>query len=288
MTVVALCLTVLLAVAGFAQRPPAPPLGFRAHRISAHGHSRSYLGVGVAEIDVDRAKALNLKEERGVEVKRIDEDSPAAKTGMKEGDVVLEYNGQRVEGVSQFRRMIRETPPGRQCALLISRNGATQTLKATLNSREGREIAELRDGEDFQFVMPMPEMPDIKIPEFHIPPFHLPEAMPGTMSWHSATLGIEGESLSEQLAEFFGVKSGVLVRSVEKESAAEKAGLKAGDVITKLNGNKISDPHEMSAYLRESKSKRTFPLVVVRNRKEITLNVTLPEHSGMSATPSTV
>src|SRR5512139_2437444 len=64
--------------------------------------SRSYLGVGVAEINADRAKALKLKEERGVEITRVEDDSPAAKAGLKVGDVVLEYNGQRLEGTEQF------------------------------------------------------------------------------------------------------------------------------------------------------------------------------------------
>src|SRR5271166_6318174 len=67
----------------------------------------SYLGIGVAEIDAERAKALNLKEVHGVEVKSVDHDSPAAKAGLKEADVVVEYNGQRIEGTEQFVRLVR-------------------------------------------------------------------------------------------------------------------------------------------------------------------------------------
>jgi len=73
---------------------------------------RSFLGVGVTEVNTGRAKALNLKEERGVEISRVQDNSPAEKAGLKVGDVVLEYNGQRVEGIEQFVRLVRETPAG--------------------------------------------------------------------------------------------------------------------------------------------------------------------------------
>src|SRR5262245_53186237 len=187
------------------QAPQAPRAAARAGRVVVRGPGASYLGVGVAEIDAERAKALNLKEERGVEVKKVDEDSPAAKAGLREGDVVLEYNGQRVEGAEQFTRLVRETPAGRQSKLLISRGGATQTVTATIGERAGPVFF----GDDSWFTMPK------------IPDFRMPDMPRSTMSWQSATLGVESESLGPQLAEFFGVKEGVLVRSVTKGSAAE-------------------------------------------------------------------
>src|SRR3984957_6530723 len=98
----------------------------------------TYLGVNLAEIDTNRAKELKLKEDYGVEISRVEENSPAEKAGVKPGDVVLEYNGQRVEGMEQFGRMVRETPPGREVKLTISRDGATQTLIAVLGSRKSR------------------------------------------------------------------------------------------------------------------------------------------------------
>src|SRR5206468_8993249 len=127
---VAMVMALVAAPAVFAQPvPPAPPAAPRAprpersSRVIMPGASSSFLGVGVSEIDSERAKALNLKEERGVEVKNVDEDSPAAKAGVKVGDVVLDYNGQRVEGMEQFVRFVHETPVGRPVKLLISRNG---------------------------------------------------------------------------------------------------------------------------------------------------------------------
>src|SRR5713226_2507308 len=124
------------SMTAFAQPdPPKPPRPPRNSRVVIQNAGSSFLGVGVSEIDSERAKALNLKEERGVEVKNVDEDSPAAKAGVKVGDVVLDYNGQRVEGMEQFVRFVRETPVGRAVKLLISRNGATQTLTPTIGSR---------------------------------------------------------------------------------------------------------------------------------------------------------
>ncbi|MFZ8313276.1 PDZ domain-containing protein, partial [Staphylococcus aureus] len=91
------------------------------------------------------------------------------------------------------------------------------------------------------------------------------------MMWRTTTLGIEGEALRGQLAEYFGVKEGVLVRSVMKETPAEKAGLKAGDVIVKVGDTKVVSPADISSALRAVKAKSTVPVVVIRDRKEVIL-----------------
>lgn len=227
--------------------------------------SGSFLGIGVAEIDTaERARALNLKEERGVEITTVQDDGPAAKAGLKTGDVVLEFNGERVEGTEQFVRMVRETPPGRQVKLLVSRGGATQTLSATIGKRQTRAP---RDTETFSFTVPRIEIPEIRIPDG-------PRA---TVYWRASTLGVEAESLDSQLAEFFGVKEGVLVRSVFKGSVAEKAGVKAGDVIVKVEETRVSTPREVSSAIRTARSRKSLPMVVMRDRKETTLTVNMED-----------
>jgi serine protease Do len=271
---------ILIAPAAFAQETPKPDKPSKAPkaatRIYVSSGNASYLGIGVLEVDAERAKAHNLKEERGVEIKSVEEDSPAAKAGIKEGDIVLEFNGQRVEGVEQFIRMVRETPPGRQCKLAVWRNGATQNLTATMGQRSGSLMAHSGDGSSFAItVPPMPPMPSMP----PVPP--LPDLPRSYMSWRSSVLGVESESLTPQLAEYFGVKEGVLVRSVVKNSAAEKAGIKAGDVIVKVDDTKVTSPREITSVLRGLRSKRTFPLVVVRKQQEMTLSVTLEDRSGM-------
>ena len=222
--------------------------------------SGSFLGVDAAEIDGNRAKSLNLREEYGIEITRVDDGSPADKAGLKSGDVVLEYNGQRVEGIEQFQRLVHETPAGRNVKLQVSRNGAIQTLTATIGTRKSKiyqgGVKELL-GDTFD--MPLPELPNV------------------FSTLRTSILGVEAESLNSQLAEYFGVKEGVLVRSVIKGSAAEKAGIKAGDVITKVDQTRVTGPGEVSSAIRSARSKRTFPVELSRDHREMTVTVTIDE-----------
>jgi serine protease Do len=240
------------------------------------------LGVGGQDITSDRAKALKLKEERGVEVTSVEPDSAAAKAGLKEGDVVVEFNGQKVEGWEHFRRLVRETPIHREVKIVVWRNGAAQTLTATVGGRKEFQV-QLGDGNMMAppaWVQPMPpSSPTPTVPAMpSMPPFDLPQfrTFMGTSS-----LGIIGESLGQesQLAEFFGVKEGVLVRSVNKDSAAEKAGMKAGDVIVKVEDTAISTPQQISGALRAARTKNSVTVTVVRGKKEMTLTVT-PDTGG--------
>ena len=223
----------------------------------------SFLGVGIQEIDGNRAKELKLPEEAGVEVTRIAPDSPAEKAGIKTGDVVTQYNGQRVEGMDQFSRMVRETPAGRDVKIGIVRNGAPQTVTARIVSR--------------------PVLSGQLIPAPVQNPFELrfPDMPQNHMTWRSSMLGIEAEALDGQLAEFFGVKEGVLVRTVTSGSAADKAGIKAGDVIVRVDDVKVATPTDISNRLRTARG-RPVPVVVVRDRKEVNVMLTAsarPERS---------
>jgi serine protease Do len=114
-----------------------------------------------------------------------------------------------------------------------------------------------------------------------MPEIRIPDTPRVFTSWRSGMLGIESESLGSQLAEFFGVKEGALVRSVTKGTPADKAGLKAGDVIVKVEDHRVSGPREVAALLRAPRTKKTFPLTVVRDRKEIVIQVTLDDDSSM-------
>jgi serine protease Do len=175
--------------------------------------------------------------------------------------VVLEYQGQRVEGMEQFIRLVRETPAGREVKMMISRNGSTQTVPVVMGSQRG--AARLgRDAEWFDMpAMPsMPTMPD------------LPRVF---TTWSSSMLGIEAEGLNEQLGEYFGVKEGVLVRSVAKGSAAEKAGIKAGDVLVKVDQTKVTSPSEVTSAVHAARPRNTFSVDIIRDRHPLTLNVTM-------------
>ena len=241
-----------------AQPAPAAQPSPEARALVLSRTSGSYLGIGVAEITAERARALNLREERGVEITRVEEESPAAKAGMKQGDVVVEYSGQRIEGVEQFMRIVRETPPGRDVRLSVHRNGAIQQItvrtaarKAWFSSRLGEHAGDV----------PRVELPEIRIPD-------VPRAL---MSWRSSFLGIEAESLDAQLAEYFGVKEGVLVRSVANGSPAEKAGLRAGDVIVRVEEKAVSTPGEVSSAVRSARAKKSVSISAVRDKKEMSI-----------------
>lgn len=260
---------IIAAVASLAAPGAVAQRARRANIVTVQRSGTSYLGIGALEVTPERAKALNLKEERGVEVARVEEDSPAAKAGVKQGDVVLEYNGENVEGVDQFIRMVHETPPGRQVKMTVWRNGANQDLTVTVGARRNTVIETPNGPVTVPVIPPLPPMPPFDVPRFE-------------MSYQSPLIGIEGESLAPQgqLADFFGVQDGVLVKSVLRNSPAERAGIKAGDVIVKVDNSKVTSTREITGVLRSNRTKSTFTLTVVRNKKEMPVTVTLPERRG--------
>jgi predicted metalloprotease with PDZ domain len=224
----------------------------------------SYLGVDVDDVSKDRVQALKLKSETGVEITMVDNDAPAAKAGLKEHDVILQFNGQNLESVEELRRLIRETPPGRSVALLISRDGNQQTVNVTLAARS--EVVAWPS----PHIAPMPPMPPM-------PPVHVEIPDIQVMSAYPSRAGLVVESLTPQLAEYFGSKdgSGALVRSVEKGSPAEAAGFKAGDVIIRIGDTKVADRTDVRTQLRSKSGK--VPVRVLRDKREQTLTLTLPE-----------
>ena len=240
--------------------------------------SSSWLGVEVHEVTSDTAKELKLPAERGVVLSSIVPDSPAAKAGLKENDVVTEINGQRIEGAAQFRRTIREIPAGRTAQITVWRDGRAQTVSVPLGKAEERrhslKVFTPAPGAPGSFSFSMPEIP-------MVPP----------MEWNGTLviggqprLGIDAEDLNGQLGSFFGAPDGegILVREVNPGSAAEKGGLKAGDVITSVNGERVrsvGDLREKLAAKRDAKDKdkaQTVKLGVLRNRSEVSLTVELP------------
>src|SRR5581483_10617361 len=202
-----------------------------------------------------RAKALKLPDERGVEITHVERDSPAAKAGIKTGDGVLSYDGERVEGMEQFRRMIRETPAGRHATMAVFRNGATQNITVVIGAAKMQAFT-FRSMPSIQ-VNGAEGIPGVMTPD-------VPKIFNGSKS---VVLGVETEPLSPQLARFFGVSGGVLIRTVLAGTAAEKAGLRAGDVITKADDSEIDSPWRLSVVVRAALADRhPLSLQVVRNK----------------------
>jgi serine protease Do len=234
----------------------------------------SWLGVEAREVTPENVKEFKLPAERGVVVGHVSPDSPALKAGLQQTDVVIEVDGQRVEGAAQFRRMIREIPAGRTIQLTVWRDGHTQTISATLGKAEDNHRAMWNAAPGaFAFRMPEVEIPSMpEVPEMNSDSGMM--VLPGVRP----RLGIDAEDISGQLGSFFGAPDGegVLVRNVNAGSAAEKAGLKAGDVITKFSGDRIRSLGDLREKLAAKNDDKAATLSVLRNRNEVTLTVDLP------------
>jgi serine protease Do len=224
--------------------------------------------IGVSIRDVETSD----KTRSGVVIESVDDDSPAAKAGLKAGDVVIEFDGERVRSVRQFTRLVSETPEGRTVAAVAMRDGQRVTVNVAPES--GRGVRWLT-GEPmellrrFETVPPRPARPAPPTP-----PAPRPAPLPPTLErffWTGTSqLGITGSDLEPQLAEYFGAKDGVLVASVSAESAAAKAGLKAGDVIVSFNGESIEGLSELRSRIRQVDGQE-FTIGILRDKKSMTL-----------------
>lgn len=265
-------LLALPALAGDASAPePSPLPGYG----EVYG---SYMGIDVQEVTHDRVAALKLKEERGAEITMVDHDAPAGKAGLKEHDVVLEFNGTKVQGTEELRRLIHETPPGRNVQLLISRDGQPMNLSLTLADKK-EYFAGKHESHEMPSIPPVPPMP----------------AMPAIdLTVRSgSSYGLVVDSLTPQLGEYFGVKNGegVLVKSVEEGTPAKAAGFKAGDVIVRVNNHKVADRGDWRSALHNNRSGK-LTVGIVRDRREQNLTINLPEssrnHSWLRLPPAVV
>jgi serine protease Do len=234
----------------------------------------SWLGVETNEITADKVKELKLPAERGVLVGKIVPDSPAAKAGLKEQDVITELNGQRVEGTSQFRRMIREIPAGRTAQLMLLRNGRQQNVSVTLGKREShRAGGMMRTPSPGAFAFRIPELeglPDVE---------ELGELNSfGIAGLGQPRLGIDAEDIQGDLGTYFGAPDGdgILVRRVFSDTPAAKAGIKAGDVITSINGTAVRHVRELREQMKSTSEEKSLKVGLLRNKSELTLDVQMP------------
>ena len=262
-------------------------LSQRAFELSNVTGSESYLGVYLEEVTADRARELKLSDERGAIVMKVVEGSPAEKAGLKENDVIVSFNGRRVDTVRELQRLLAETPAGRNVQFETIRGGGNHTVQATLTRRspevgwahfddsllrknltQNQESLLKRNQDTLRLYERSLERAGKSYGDFNF-------VAPGKfMYFRGSKLGIGVETLTDQLAEFFGVKSGhaVLVTEVTENSAAAKAGLKAGDVITAVDGQTIGGVSELLQAISK-KQEGTIAITIVRNRSEQTITV---------------
>jgi membrane-associated protease RseP (regulator of RpoE activity) len=267
--------------------PPAAAAGLQPDTpYGLFGEERgSYLGIDTRDVNHERMVALKLKEERGVEITMVDQDAPAGKAGLREQDVILSFNGQPVESVEELRRMIHETPPGRVVTLGISRNGEMLSVKVTLADRRKLfrypAIAAVPPAPPAPGAPPAPPNNDFNFDMPPMPEFDVPSM--DVIVHSSVRGGLMVENLTPQLGDFFGVKNGqgVLVRSVEKGSAAERAGFHAGDVIVRVGTRQVADTSDWRNAMRTHRS-GSVPIGVVRDRKPLTISFVVPRQTGQA------
>ena len=277
----------LLAAAALAAGATAAPIVARAagddgpeRRVEvfrfAGGGAR--LGVDIEDVRGDDVARLKLGEERGARVQEVAKGSAAEKAGLKEGDVILAYQGEKVWSAAQLRRLVRETPPGRAVSLEVSRGGALQRLSATVEESKENEMA-LGD-DSFHFDVPAPPMPPMP-PMPHVDRL-LEDAGRGRrflfrerIEDRPRRLGLSYQEVSGQLARYFKVEDGaLLVTDVDADGPAGHAGLRAGDVIVKVDGKVTSDSDALRRALDDVPVGGDVTVTVQRDGRPLDLKVT--------------
>ena len=228
----------------------------------ATASAQGYLGIDIADIDAEKTQALRLKDAHGAVITLIDHDAPAGQAGLKVNDVVLQFNGVTVENAEQFRRMLKEIPPGRKVNLEFSRDGNAQALTVELADRKLMEkdvwskIGTSGPGQQMGFVSGSTQPSG-----FHIPSFG-----------SSLKVGALVEPLTTQMAAHLGVDSGLMVKEVTHKSDAETAGLRAFDVILKVGSDTIATSADWDRALRANQGK-PVQVIILRDKKQETLTL---------------
>jgi S1-C subfamily serine protease len=277
-----LMLAVVAAVSGIqaqdVQRDGRPSARERRPMVDVRSLRTGGAELGVMVSDADSKSS-------GVKVDEVHAGSPAEKAGIKAGDFIVEFGGERVRSARQFTRLVQETAEGRSVAIGLMRDGKKQTVNATPEATSmtwnfgpdvDRAMREAERGlREFRFDMPNPGMREFRDEPGQ--PRRFEYRMPGGMVPFVAgrgRLGVSVQSLTPDLEEYFGATDGgALVSSVTKESAAAKAGIKAGDVIVSIDGKHVDDSDALIRALDDVTGDVT--IVVLRDKKEMTLKATL-------------
>jgi membrane-associated protease RseP (regulator of RpoE activity) len=265
---------ILSAGIALAQQSPAPPRSLDSDDNDSQDvftwvENGGYLGVYAEDINRENMARYNLNQVRGVGVTRIIKDSPAEKAGLKHGDVILRIDGEKVTSVRKLNRVVSEIAPEQSVRVTISRGGAEQEVAATIGRRNNTQAFKgLLKGNADNW-------------EWEGPTF---ENNNGNFTFAFAggrRIGISTTELTKQLADYFGVTGGkgVLITSVSDDGPAAKAGLKAGDVITSVDGEPVESSGDVSRMINHKKDGEVT-LTIIRNKAQQTIRVT-PVESGL-------
>ena len=236
--------------------------------------SGSYLGVFIREVTSEDVERLELAEERGALVTDVPDEGPAAEAGIEADDVIVSWNGSRVESAAQLRRVVSETPAGRSVEVGYVRDGRQRTASV--------EVADRRPALA-RFAEPTPMAPEARqrleesMGELRERFRARPGDGHGYVFMRGGRLGVGIQSLTDQLAEYFRAPDGgVLVTSVRDDSPAQAAGLRAGDVIVRVGDEEVEDPGDLMSEISRAEA-GDVELRIVRDGREQSVRVTLPE-----------
>lgn len=279
-----LMFTVVLGLGTLAQTPE-PNTGAQTRLFSwTYDGNAGYLGVQAEEIGKENFTRYGLKSVRGVGIAKVLEGSPAEAAGIRSGDVIVRLNGEDITGSLKLTRMIGEIAPDHLARVTIFRSGGERDLDVTIGKRPMPRF------ENGNFEFRMPQIDEINLPQpgqmpdlERLPRISVSPGRPGVpMAWalgNRRQIGVGLMPLTEQLSDHFGVDSGTLVSEVRKDSPAEKAGLRAGDIIIEVNGKSIKDDEDIIKAINEKKE-GAVTLTIVRDRGRQTITVTPEEMKG--------
>jgi len=234
-----------------------------------------WLGIGIQELDSKLREKLDLDSDvEGILITEIYADSPAEDAGLKKLDIVVSIDGEKGKDLSHFVKLIKAKEPGTEVDIQIYRDGEMKTVSATLSERENTFIwtglQGLKGFEGLEDLEALTALEHIVIPEFDI----------GMSSWgRRGRLGVYIEDVSGDLAEYFEVPGGegVLVEGVVEDSPAEAAGIKAGDIIYKIDGKAICCTEELVKAIAKIEADAETPIILIRKGSEVTVNAVVAE-----------
>ncbi len=228
---------------------------------------RAWLGVYLQDINRDIKEAMDLESKRGALIAGVVEESPAEEAGIEEEDVIVEFDGEKVRSSSSLTGLVKKHSPGDEITLKVVREGKEKKIIVTLGKRPKEEFIYEYD------VEPLLGLKKGKSPEAYFFSFY-----------SGSRIGVKVQGLSEQLGEYFGVEDaeGVLITEVEENMPAEKAGLKAGDVIVEADGDEIDDTQELREIISEKEEGDKVEIKVIRDRSARSFEVEVEESETWS------
>ena len=220
---------------------------------------RPFLGVNMQELDEDLRKGLDVKTKGGVLITEVVEDSPAEEAGIEDGDIIVEFDGQAVDSPSELRELVGEAEVGEKVKVKVVRDGKPKTITVTMGEYPDDALWSVVSPEHFQW---FDEGTGVFLRAFG-----------------KGRLGVKATDVNEDLGPYFGVKEGegVLVLDVVEGSVGEKMGIKAGDVITSVDGKKIGSVAELKEIVGEVEGGEEFDVALVRSKKKVTLQGEMDE-----------